>query len=356
MRRVTWKSSLLASCAALLGVGCNPGAALFLQDYGRDILFSSGSLAAALYAIGVARDARDAANVAQELSQAAQDAANSAFEEVQSAINAPPVPGPQGPAGADGPAGPAGPAGADGAAGPAGPAGADGATGPAGPAGADGAAGPAGPAGSPGATGPAGPQGPAGPSLFSDFVQQFFRRPPAVAGRGVGQGSEDGPSFGAAVGWRMILPNRYTEGNPVTMRLFIMADYTLDPGRPTACEKFRVDFVRLKNGFPVELYGTRFVLVDVPPNDGSVFLVIDLPLNTPEGMNLPNDLAAGQLLGVGMEWADNSAPLGGGDCSILGRDYRIFGVEFFESEVGDAELSGATVSAVEPDCTCNGVD
>lgn len=89
------------------------------------------------------------------------------------------VEGPQGPAGAQGPAGekgtagsvgPAGPVGPVGSVGPAGSVGSPGATGPAGaigPAGAAGGAGPigpAGPAGAQGATGPAGPAGARGPA------------------------------------------------------------------------------------------------------------------------------------------------------------------------------------------------
>jgi hypothetical protein len=91
------------------------------------------------------------------------------------------TPGPQGPAGAQGPAGndgatgpqgPQGPAGNDGATGPQGPqgiAGNDGATGPQGPqgpAGNDGATGPQGPTGLTGATGATGPQGPQGPTGY----------------------------------------------------------------------------------------------------------------------------------------------------------------------------------------------
>jgi hypothetical protein len=79
-------------------------------------------------------------------------------------------------------------------------------------------------------------------------------------------------------------------------------------------------------------------------------MVIDLPLNTADGMNLPNDLAAGQLLGVGMQWDEDSS----GPCSILGRDYRLMGVEFFESLPGGTSPSGATISIVEPDCACAG--
>lgn len=58
--------------------------------------------------------------------------------------------------------GPVGPAGADGSPGPAGPAGPAGATGPSGPPGLTGPVGPTGAQGNPGATGPAGPAGPQG--------------------------------------------------------------------------------------------------------------------------------------------------------------------------------------------------
>src|SRR5215510_9776955 len=82
MNRVFRKYASVIGLAALAAVGCNPGAALMLQDYGRDLLFGGGALAAALYALGVAQNAEQAANIAQDMAQAAQ--------------NAPGAPGPQG--------------------------------------------------------------------------------------------------------------------------------------------------------------------------------------------------------------------------------------------------------------------
>ena len=70
--------------------------------------------------------------------------------------------GPQGPAGAQGPAGPSGPAGPQGEAGLQGPAGPQGVRGEAGPPGPPGAKGEAGPSGPPGPKGDAGPPGAAG--------------------------------------------------------------------------------------------------------------------------------------------------------------------------------------------------
>jgi hypothetical protein len=311
-------SALVVAGGACASFGCNPGAALWLQDYGRDLLLSGGALAAALAALGQANDALDTANNANDTAQAALDLADAS----------------QGQPGAPGPQGPPGPAGQDGAAGQNG---------------ADGAQGAAGAAGQNGQNGANGADGAPGPAFFSQFVSQFFRPPTNLQGDGAPGGeSDDAPTFGAAVGWRMILSNRYHAGNPVTMRLYIDADYSLDPGRPTECEQFRIAFVRMRNGAPVETYGTeKFVLINVPENAGQVFMVIDLPLNVPVGMNLPNDLQAGQLLGVGMEWSD---PV----CTTLGRDYRIFGVEFFESASDAVTTVDATITDTPQDCSCGG--
>lgn len=304
-------SALAVAGGACASLGCNAGAALWLQDYGRDLLFSGGALAAALAALGQANEALEQANNAN-------DTAQNALEIADASRGQPGDPGPPGQDGADGQNG------------------------------ADGAPGAAGPPGQNGQDGAVGANGAPGPEFFTNFVDQFFRPPTNLQGGGPGGESEDAPTFGAAVGWRMILSNRYHAGNPVTMRLYLDADYSLDPGRPTECEQFRIAMVRMRNGAPVEAYGPeRFILVNIPPNAGQVFMVIDLPLNVPGGLNLPNDLTAGQLLGVGMEWSD-------GECTTLGRDYRIFGVEFFESPIGSAALSGATVSETQPTCECGG--
>lgn len=325
-RRICQWSVGLAATASL---GCNPGAALWLQDYGRDILFSGGALAAALGALGLADDALNQADSALNQANSAFDQAQLALDRAQQAIDQPSGVGPQGATGATG---------ATGAAGAQGAAGANGA---------DGAQGATGAAGADGQNGLNGADGAPGPAFFSGFVDAFFRRPVAVQGDGPVPG-DDPNSFGAPLGWRMILSNRYTAGNPVTMRLFIDANYALDAGRPTDCEQFRLAFVRLtRNQAPAQYGSERFLLIDVPENDGAVFLVVDVPLNTPEGLNLPNNLAPGQMLGVGMEWSDP-------ECATLGRNYRIFGVEFFEGPVGSATLIGATVSETQPECICGG--
>jgi hypothetical protein len=181
------------------------------------------------------------------------------------------------------------------------------------------------------------------------FVDQFYRPPTNVTEVG-GGAIEDAPSFGAPVGWRVGISNRYQAGNPVTLRLYIDVDYSLDPERPTDCEQFRIAMVRMRNGAPVETYGgERYILIDIPPNTGQTFVVIDLPLDTADGLNLPNDLAAGHMLGFGMEWSDP-------ECTTLGRNYRMFGVEVFESAVGGTAISGATISETLPACICGGGD
>ena len=74
------------------------------------------------------------------------------------------------------------------------------------------------------------------------------------------------------------------------------------------------------------------------------FLVVDLPINTPDGLGLAGDLEAGQMIAFGLAWRDI-------ECAWQGEDYRILGVEFFESET--AALSGATIEEVgEQNCWC----
>jgi len=324
MKMRTFKFRIVAAgitAATFAGIGCNPGAALNLQDYGRDLLFSGGALAAALAAVGAANNALDAANTAQ-------DTADSALDTAQTAQGTPGAPGAPGQDGADGQNGAQGPAGAAGAQGPAGTNGTNGTNGATGP------------------QGPAGVDGAAGPEFFSQLVDAFVRPVNNVGGPGTENPAVVSPTFAAPVGWKVILSNRYAAGNDVVMRLFIDADFTQEQGRPTQCEQFRLSFVRLASGQPVAVYGgERYILLDIPPNDGQVFLTVDLPLNSAAGLDLPPDLAAGQMLGVGMEWSDP-------ECTIFGRDYRIFGVEFFEAAAGTSELSGASVSTVQPECIC----
>jgi hypothetical protein len=234
-----------------------------------------------------------------------------------------------------------------------GTAGTAGATGATGDSGAQGTAGTQGAQGTPGAQGLTGPQGPAGPEFFSLFVDEFyvFDAPldayiattdsnPAFFGGNDG----DGKGRVDAIGWKVAIPNGYDAANPVTMRLFI--NYDRDQPRQTECEIFRLAAVRFQDGQPVAQYGTdAWLALDVESNNPAQFLVVDVPLNTVDGFNGPNDLQPGHFLGFGMRWDDF-------ECVDYGGDYRILGVEFFESPVGTASLSGAAVLGANPGCIC----
>jgi hypothetical protein len=160
------------------------------------------------------------------------------------------------------------------------------------------------------------------------------------------------PSFEEPIGWKVAIPSRYTAGNPITMRVFL---YWLgpDPTQPKHdCDVFRLAAVRLRSGWPLEVYGQELhVRLTLPPaaqdQKAPFFFVMDLPINAPEGLNFPNDLAAGQVVAFGMEWVAQGCPL-------LGRRYQIYGVEFFEGEPGSASLHDATISVDHPDCSCGG--
>lgn len=314
-------------CAALtVSSGCNFDAALGLQDWGRDLLgVGSGALAIAL--------------VAANLQNAAIDD--------QAGQPQPGVPGPEGPAGPQGPQGLTGATGATGAQGPQGVQGEPGVQGPEGPQGATGAQGPAGPQGATGAPGPAGPQGPqgpAGPAFFSLFVDEFYISAPGDVGPfGEARSGFSTPSLDALVGWKMIVPNAYDGGTPVTMRVVLFYEGQIDPD----CQVFRFAVVRLRAGEVVETVDDIWLRLEVPagqpPNS---MLVVDLPINQADGLNLfTGDLAAGQLLGFGITWYD-------GECRAAeGRAYSILGVEFFDAET--AERSGVTVLREEPlECFC----
>lgn len=106
-------------------------------------------------------------------------------------INVTPVPGPQGPAGAQGIPGPQGPAGAQGIPGPQGPAGAQGIPG------AQGIQGPVGPAGVPGPTGATGPAGGIASFAFlCSTISQTIAAAPVPGGQGGAVTFENPPVIG----------------------------------------------------------------------------------------------------------------------------------------------------------------
>jgi len=312
----------IAVAGVLATAGCNGGSALMLQDWGRDLLsIGSGALVAAL----VAANYVDSANglVLGEVGPAGPPGPQGPQGEPgapgEPGRSAPAVPGEQGPAGPEGPQGPAGPTGPEGATGPEGPA------------------------------GPPGPEGSRGPSYFDVFVDEFYRIPEV----GTQYASvESIPRFHAPVGWKVAIPSRYSPGNPVTMRLFLSQDYSQNGGLPyTQCDAFRLAVVRWQPGGSAEyvdnLYLTLAQPVTLLGGHGSVLLVVDIPINTPQGLNVFGDLQPAQFLAFGMEHygreclPDRISP------------YAILGVEFFESGVGEDEADGAVFSTDEPvECGC----
>jgi hypothetical protein len=181
--------------------------------------------------------------------------------------------------------------------------------------------------------------------LFSVFIDEFYN----VSG----VSALALPTLIDPVAWKVGLPTHYDPENAVTMRIY-MALKT-DQEQPE-CPTFGLVPLRLRNGTTLEFYGPEqvYITLEYPalsggfePDDEMLGLFIDLPLNTAEGLNLPDDLEAGDLLAFGMEWA-------GVDCAALGDVFMLLGVEFFESAPDETSLQGATVSATLPDCVCGG--
>ncbi|MFQ5462152.1 MAG: hypothetical protein ACE5E5_05940 [Phycisphaerae bacterium] len=333
-----------------LPLGCG-GGFLGLQDYQRDLLFNGLAVAVLL-------------NRPTDTTPADTTPGN-------------PLPGadgPQGPQGPPGAPGADGVDGTDGAAGPMGPAGPQGPQGPAGADGPQGPTGPAGPAGPAGSTGPSGAAGAPGPEFFDVFVDDFFTAADTVPGslQVVAVNIESpllGPGATGEIAYRVAIPNSYATGNDVTMRLFFYRT-----GLPSEnCFVFTVDGRRLRDGEDVGCYGgdvlpactggTRWVRVDGGAGSGNpagevgtgVFLVVDLPVNTAAGLNLPNDLASGDLLAFEIKPAAVD-----GQYDLEGQ-YQIMAVEFFESNTGTAQKASAEVfDNVEAvvclnDCNGNGI-
>jgi hypothetical protein len=275
--------------------GCNFGSALWLHDWGRDLLFGGGALAVAV--LVAAR------------------------------------PGPAGPAGQDGPPGPAGEAGAAGQDAPDAE----------GQAGAPGMIGPAGAAGRPGVPGPAGPTGAPGPEFFDIFIDDFFGAANTASGDLQVQAVQiSEPALQVDTGplaYRVAIPNRYGAGNPVTMRLSLYREGFESSG----CFVFTLDSRRLRDGADIEVYGSqKFVRIDnsvAAPGGGAVagqaseaaLLVVDLPLNDATGLGFANDLATGQFLAFEL-----AADLRSGDFAT----YTLVNVEFFEGAPGTAASAG----------------
>ncbi len=347
-------AGFVAGCGAVLANPCT-----------RDLLIG-GALTAALAALG------------QEISDATlrQLAGLTPGGDDDQAAQV--TPGPAGPAGPEGPAGPQGPAGPAGPAGPQGPAGADGADGLDGAKGADGADGADGQDGADGADGQDGEDGrdgvdgqdgadgrdgadgkdgapgEPGPQYFDTFIDEIYGME-ALSINSL-------PTFHQSRGWKVAIPYRYQPGNPVTMRMFFYTRYQSLQSRPKPeCQVFKLVTLRLRDGGTITHYGPEelFLTIDVPyvenptlvEEDGrawvKVFLVIDLPLNQTDGLAMPNDLLPGDMLGFGMEWV---AP----GCPDDGINWRLYGIEFFETAVGAAPPLGAAVTLDLPGCWCEG--
>jgi len=329
-------AAMLAVGLCIQGAGCgNPF--LGLEDYQRDILFN-GILFFLLQRADQNNDGGTGEPPAGE-----------------------PIPGPEGPQGEQGAEGPAGPQGTQGETGPAGPQGETGDTG---------AAGPAGPQGSTGAQGATGAPGQGG-TFLDVFIDDFFTYADNVQGEfDVNIVSIVEPAIGVpdaetgdagAIAWRFEVPEIY-DGEELTMRLLFLRTGPREPGE---CLIFTIDSLRARDGQGVAAYGDHlWVRVDVPvatSNQKSItqallgvdpdalYLVLELPLNSPAGLGYPDDLAITDL--IAFEIATQTRLDGAWDD---GGRYELLGVEFFESVGGT--LKGVTLFETEAELTCGTVE
>ncbi len=228
-----------------------------------------------------------------------------------------------------------------------------------------GPAGPPGPAGSSGGSGPQGPPGADGPEFFDIFIDDFFTTDGAPWGNlPVVAVSIEEPALGVRdpytgttgiVAYRMAIPATYGAGNDVTMRLFFYQTGYFEED----CFIFTVDARRLRAGTGIANYGERrWVRVHTEEINGvtangdvapGIFLVVDLPVNTAAGLDFPNDLEVADFLAFELN-----------TYRMDGQMYHLLGVEFFESDVGAATTTGATIFFNEDDvgcdCNSNGID
>lgn len=381
-----WLSLAVVVVGALtFKAGCGSGDFLGLEDYQRDVIY--GVLALALL-----QDAGGDQPPPQPLPGAdginCWDLNGNDVDDPEEDVNgdgsfdALDCQGPQGVPGEPGAQGEPGGQGEPGAQGESGD------PGPPGPAGQDGADGDDGQRGLPGEP---------GPEFFDMFVDRFFTLEDGLEGSlevGIVEIAE--PALGrpepqqgqaGAIAYRFGVPEIYDEaaGNDVTMRLSFYrqpacvggpqdgelctsdADCLVDGGcpgwLPGKCLVFTLDALRLSNGQDVVDYGERlWVRPDVVRVSGvqkglaeallaggdqqeGVFLIIDIPINSPDGLDDPTALASGDLL------AFEIATLSGlfGVWEDGGR-YELLGVEFFETEA--SVLQGATIFRSEGAVVC----
>jgi hypothetical protein len=174
-----------------------------------------------------------------------------------------------------------------------------------------------------------------------------------------------------AVGWKFGVPNTYGGANPITMRLFLTLEYP-DPATygladlthfedhqifELAALRREPDNVAAPTGYglygglePIVVGPQPNVEILVPGTAGNtgetVLLVVDIPLQPAmnDGLGITT-IAAGDMLYFGMAWGDTGDP-----CQQYGEQWRIHGVEFYETEAAVA-LSGAALGATtETNC------
>jgi hypothetical protein len=229
----------------------------------------------------------------------------------------------------------------------------------------------AGPAGSTGATGPAGPVGPAGEGgTFLDvFIDDFFTYADHIPGElDTGIVLIEEPALGApnpesgdagAIAYRFEVPEMY-DGEELTMRLMFFRTGPTEPGQ---CLIFSIDALRLQNGQGISPYGDRlWVRVESPAagttqkiaaqsllggEEVGLYLVLELPLNSPVGLGYPDDLAATDLIAFEIATETKLPDLSAWDD---GGRYELLGVEFYESN--GATLKGVTIFESEEALTC----
>jgi hypothetical protein len=228
-----------------------------------------------------------------------------------------------------------------------------------------------GPAGPPGETGPRGPEGPQGPpgppgpELFDIFVNDFFlvdyfaQSTDGFSDRffAIPTGLPVLDQEGDVTAFAVPIPEYYTPGYPLTLRLFIAGSFPY-----TGCVTLQLNAVRGISNLGVEPYGmSRWVRLDpqvmelTAQQSGEFFgdfLVVDLPVNVlvPDGLALPDDLETRQMLAFEIrvfEFGANIDTVSGTNGHTDGGSFGpiiLAGVEFFDSLPGQAGgIQGATV-------------
>jgi hypothetical protein len=190
--------------------------------------------------------------------------------------------------------------------------------------------------------------------LFNTFVDDFFTVAKGSYGSIPLEADElpvveiSEPAFGYCdntevdlVAYRVPIPSTYLGDNDVVMRFFLWRTGELND----TCMVFRLDAFRSSHGLNISQYGApRFITVDTPAEidpDGTL-LVIDLPVNNPDELDFPANLAQGDLLAVELS---NLAGFSDGGC------FAVIGVEFYETEKNSIVMNAA-VANIFDDIEC----